>query len=368
MTAESLLHILLVDDNPADSRWFHEELRESGPRWCHLEHVENLGDALARLAQGGIDAILLDLSLPDAKGIDTVQRVRAVAPQMPVVVLTGFNDEQAALRAVQEGAQDYLVKDQVNGALLARAVRYAVERKRAEEAQRREVAAAQAAQLREQFVAVLGHDLRNPLSSIAMSAGLLLKGADLSERQSKSVARIARSADRMNRMIGDLLDFTRTRLGGGYTLSRRSGSLSDVCRQVVEELETVHAQRIVKLNAEGRVVGHWDMDRMAQLTSNLISNGLQYSPADAPVLVTVKEAGEQALLEVNNQGEPIPPHLLPKLFEPFYRVQSDTAGSSGKGLGLGLYIAQQIVLAHGGTIDVSSSKEQGTTISVSLPR
>ena len=366
--AESLLRVLLIEDNPADARWFQEELRDSGSAWCDLFHVETLGAAIERVAAGGIDAVLLDLSLPDAHGIETVSRMRAAAPGLPIVVLTGLDDEQAALHAVKEGAQDYLIKDQVNGALLARAVRYAIERRRADESQRRERAAAETAQLREQFMAVLGHDLRSPLSSIAMSAGLILKNADMNERQLRTVARIAKSADRMNRMISDLLDFTRTRLGGGYTLARRPGSLAEVCRQVIEELEMVHQDRSVVLTTESRGLGDWDPDRVAQLASNLIGNGLQYSPPGTAVRVILADDGPDVVLEVSNHGPPIPPHLLPVVFEPFYRVQAHPAGGSTQSLGLGLYIAHQIVLAHQGRIDVRSNETEGTTFVVRLPR
>jgi sigma-B regulation protein RsbU (phosphoserine phosphatase) len=312
--------------------------------------------------------VLLDLSLPDAHGTETVARMRAAAPAVPVVVLTGLDDEETALRAVKEGAQDYLVKAEVTGPLLARAVRYAIERRRADEATRRESAAAQTALLREQFVAVLGHDLRNPLSSIAMGAGLLLKNGDLTERHSKVVARIASSADRMTRMIRDLLDFTRTRMGGGYDLTLVSCSIRDVVQQVVEELEVVHKNRTVIFDAAGRGWGEWDPDRIAQLASNLISNGLDYSPATEPVLIALRDEGGDAVLEVNNRGPMIPAALLPVLFDPFYRVQVKREGGSAQGLGLGLYISKQIVLAHRGSIDVGSKEGEGTTFIVRLPR
>lgn len=362
------MRVLLVEDNPADARWFQEELRDSDPVWCSLSQINTLSGAVEMVRAGGIDAVLLDLTLPDAQGIETVSRMRTAAPGIPVVVLTGLNDEQAALQAVKEGAQDYLIKDHANGPLLARAVRYAIERKRAEESQRREAAAAQTAQLREQFVAVLGHDLRNPLSSIAISAGLLMKNTDMTERQLKAVARIARSADRMNRMIRDLLDFTRARLGGGYTLSLSPVSLRDIWRQVVEELETVHQDRSLIFSADSTCMGNWDADRMSQLASNLISNGLQYSPPESPVRITLREEASDVLIEVNNHGAPIPQNMIPVLFEPFYRVQADPSGGSSQGLGLGLYIAHQIVLAHRGRIDVQSSEVDGTTFSVRLPR
>jgi sigma-B regulation protein RsbU (phosphoserine phosphatase) len=368
VTLDSLLSVLLVEDNLADARLLQELLRESGTAWCRLLHVETLAAAIEAVRAGGIDAVLLDLSMPDAHGTETVARMRAAAPSVPVVVLTELDDEETALRAVKEGAQDCLVKAVVTEPLLARAVRYAIERRRADEATRRESAATQTAQLREQFVAVLGHDLRNPLSSIAMGAGLLLKNGDLTERHSKVVARIASSADRMTRMIRDLLDFTRTRMGGGYELTRVACSLRDVVQQVVEELEVVHKNRTLIFDSEGRGWGEWDPDRIAQLASNLISNGLDYSPAAEPVLIALREEGGDVVLEVNNRGAMIPPALLPVLFDPFNRVQVKREGGSAQGLGLGLYISKQIVLAHRGRIEVDQKEGEGTTFIVHLPR
>jgi sigma-B regulation protein RsbU (phosphoserine phosphatase) len=370
VTSQSLLHVLLVEDSAADARLFQEELRDSGADWCKLHHVETLAAAIEAVRTGRIDAVLLDLSLADAHGIETVSRMRAAAPTVPVVVLTGFDDQETALAAVKEGAQDYLIKAEVSGALLARAVRYAIERKRADESQRREETATQTAQLREQFVAVLGHDLRNPLSSISMGAGLLLKNGDLTERQLRVVARISSSADRMVRMIRDLLDFTRTRLGGGYGLTLGPCSLKEICRQVVEEMETVHQDRALTFTASTRGWGEWDADRMAQLASNLISNAIEYSLKGTPVTINLREEeeGPEVVFEINNRGEPIPANLLPVIFDPYYRVQASHSGRSGQGLGLGLYISHQIVLAHHGRIDIRSNAEEGTTFSVRLPR
>jgi sigma-B regulation protein RsbU (phosphoserine phosphatase) len=368
MSGEALVRLLLVEDSLADARWFQEELLDSGRSWYSLSHAPTLAAAIERVRADDIDAVVLDLSLPDAQGIETVSRMRAAAPKLPLIVLTGLDDEQTGLRAVKEGAQDYLIKDQVTGPLLARAVRYAIERGRADDSQRREVVAAHTAQLREQFVAVLGHDLRSPLSSIALSAGTLLKNADMTDRQLKLVARIATSADRMNRMIGDVLDFARTRLGGGYALSISRGSLRAICLQVVEELEMVHHDRSLIYFADQSCWGEWDAGRLAQLASNLISNALQYSAAGTPVRISLHEAESHVVLEVTNEGAPIPADMLPALFEPFYRVQGDPQGMSAQGLGLGLYIAQQIVLAHRGHIDVHSVQGEGTTFSVRLPR
>jgi signal transduction histidine kinase len=367
MAVEAPLRVLLVEDNQADARLLREYVREPGFPQCVLTRVETIAQAVAAATPGAFDAVLVDLSLPDAHGLDAVTRLHRASPDVPIVVLTGLEDESLALRAVQAGAQDYLVKSQVSAQPLARALRYAVERSRLEAAHKREEGSARAAQLREQFIAILSHDLRGPLTSIAMNAGLLIDKAELGERHLKTVMRIARSAERMNRMIRDLLDFTRARLGGGFELVRAPAGLADVCRQVVEEMEAVHHDRKVELSIRGRGWGTWDADRMAQVLSNLISNAFQYSPPDTPVRISLGEEGPNVVVEVNNDGELIPGDVLPVIFDPYFRVRARGGTGSSQGLGLGLYIASQIVIAHGGRIDVRSMPNEGTTFRVLLP-
>jgi sigma-B regulation protein RsbU (phosphoserine phosphatase) len=363
------LHILLVEDNPGDARLIREELRE--PSLDHeIMHYATLTEAIERIsahAPGDIDVVLLDLSLPDVQGIDSVMRVRNAAPWMPIVVLTGLEDEGLAFRAVEEGVQDYLVKGRVNGSVLVRALRYAIERKRVEEGQRREEEAERTAKFREMFMGVLGHDLRNPLQSITLGSGLLAQADDLPPRHAKSVQRMASSAQRMVRMIDDLLDFTRARLGGGFSLDKAQVDAAEICRQVTDELEVSFPNRTIETSVIGNVGGVWDRDRIAQVASNLISNALSYSPPGTTVRVALRDAGEHVELEVHNQGPCIPDDALAHLFDPFYRADPSRRGTD-KGLGLGLYITQQIVHAHDGTVTVQSTEKDGTTFTVSLPR
>jgi signal transduction histidine kinase len=221
---------------------------------------------------------------------------------------------------------------------------------------------------RERFLGIVSHDLRNPLSAIIASAGFLLDDESLNGRQLRPVQRIARSADRMARMIADLLDFTRGRLGGGIPLSRQPATnLRHICRHVVDELEASHPGRELRLTAEGHFVGEWDADRLAQVIGNLGKNALDYSPEGTPVDFRLHDEGTALCLEVHNQGAPIPEDRLTHLFEPFRRASQDESRPS-PGLGLGLYIVQQIVQAHGGTIEVRSTVADGTTFTVRLPR
>ncbi len=236
------------------------------------------------------------------------------------------------------------------------------DRKQAERERARE------AEFRERFLGILGHDLRTPLSAITFSAQSLLTPAFPDDARIRGLQRIVRSADRMARMIRDLLDFTRARQGGGIPVTLLPGDLGAICRQVVDEVRLTHADRIVALHAAGATGGRWDHDRIAQVVQNLVVNALQHSPAHTPVGVSVDGAGDRVLLVVANEGPPIPPELLADLWNPFRRGVSAEGARPSEGLGLGLYIAHEIVSAHQGRIDVESDEARGTTFRVELPR
>lgn len=220
-----------------------------------------------------------------------------------------------------------------------------------------------AARFREEFIGVIGHDLRSPLSAIRTGAQILSQRAALESADRGVVERVASSADRMSRMIDDLMDFARGRLGGGIPLRRSTVDLHALCREAVDEARTAHG-RAVDLHLSGDPRGFWDGDRLAQLLSNLVGNALQHSPTHSAVAITVREEADHAVVAVTNGGPAIAPDHLKHIFEPFRRGAAD--GSAG--LGLGLYIVERIVSAHGGMIEVESADEIGTTFTVKLPR
>jgi two-component system CheB/CheR fusion protein len=219
----------------------------------------------------------------------------------------------------------------------------------------------------EMFVGVLGHDLRNPLHAIMMGASMLLQRKD-AETISRVSGRILRSADRMARMIDQLLDFTRIRLGRGLPLERKRVDLGEVGRAVIEELQILEQGTDVQLEPHGDLVGMWDRDRLAQLLSNLVGNALEHRRASTTVVVRLDGANPLGLtITVWNQGV-VPEDLLPVIFEPL-RTRSPIKKARGSsGLGLGLFISQQVVRAHGGTLEVRSSETEGTTFTIHLPR
>jgi signal transduction histidine kinase/CheY-like chemotaxis protein len=219
----------------------------------------------------------------------------------------------------------------------------------------------------QQLIGIVSHDLRNPLGAITMAAGLLQATPGLNERQLKAVHRIASSCERATRLIRDFLDFTQARLGTGIPLKPRAMDLHDVTRHVVDEVRQAHPTREVQLETTGEGQGEWDPDRIAQVLTNLVGNALAYSPPHTPVRVTASSEPGFALLQVHNQGTPISPEMLPRLFEPLTRG-APTEGQHSRSIGLGLYIVREILRGHGGSVEVSSSVETGTTFRVRLPR
>jgi signal transduction histidine kinase/PAS domain-containing protein len=217
---------------------------------------------------------------------------------------------------------------------------------------------------RELFIGMLGHDLRNPLNAVTMATHLL--ASKVPEPLRATVARIRNSTTRMERMIAQVLDFTRARSGGGISLARTSADLAAITLQVIDELGLSHPGRSIRMTCTANAEGRWDTDRLAQVFSNLIANALTYGKNDAPVHVSISAADDALRWTVLNEGDPIQPELLPNLFDPFRRARHAKVGGT-QGLGLGLFISKEIVKAHGGAIVVEST-EAGTLFAVILPR
>ena len=218
-------------------------------------------------------------------------------------------------------------------------------------------------QLREQFVAVLGHDLRNPLGAIALGASLL-KDKQKGPKEEKVVALMAESVERMNEMIGNVLDFARGRLGAGLKMNMNSdAALLPILEHVVSELQMIWPGRLIKTNYAAAPVTFCDRDRIGQLFSNLLANALRYGPEHEAVRVETRDIGNVFELSVANGGEPISPLAMRHLFQPFVRgaIMADK-----EGLGLGLYIASEIARAHGGTLTATSDASE-TRFTLRLP-
>jgi signal transduction histidine kinase len=216
--------------------------------------------------------------------------------------------------------------------------------------------------LRELLLVTLGHDLRNPLTAIQIGAGLLLRRGQLGESDSNTAQRVLASAGRISAMLEQLLDFTRIRVSGGLPCACRPGNLGLLVARAIDEVESEHPRRAIELSTEGDLDGVWDVDRLAQMVRNLLSNAIAHGDAASPVTLQVSDRGDEVELAVCDVGRAVRSDEMDGVFDPLRRSATPSA------LGLGLFVVHEIVRAHGGTMRVTSSAEDGTRFSVILPR
>ena len=336
-----------------DEDWRITLVNESQERLCHKRRSETLGHV--------VWAVWPELAAPGTKS--WTEYHRCMKERVPV----RFVERHATLDVWTE-VRAYPSP----GGGLSVFFRDVSEQLRTEaelaEALRRAEAAHRSSEFEQQLIGIVSHDLRNPLQAIRLSAEHGLKAAGPETRQRRSLERILTSSERALRMINDLLDFTRVRLGGGIVLERvEAVDLHELVNQVVDEVLVTRPERQVAMERAGDARGRWDADRLAQVVQNLVGNALQHTTEDAPVRVRTWAEGEHVVLEVHNGGAPIAAEDLPRLFEPFQRG-SGARPDGGRSMGLGLHITYHLVHAHRGGIGVRSNADEGTTFTVRLPR
>ena len=220
-------------------------------------------------------------------------------------------------------------------------------------------------QTKDRFLAILGHDLRNPLGAIITSARFMLELRELQEPYNTLVTRIETSARRMNDMVGDLLDFTRTKFGGdSIPITRAEMDVTRMVQDVVSEVSARYPERVLRVETHGELHGRWDSARLTQALTNLVSNAVQHGARGSPIMVAAHGTADEVTISVQNEGPVISPEDVGQMFKAGERRATD----DDEHLGLGLFIVDRIVAAHHGTIDVRSTNEEGTTFTVRLPR
>jgi signal transduction histidine kinase len=324
-------------------------------------------EALELLLVHDVALALLDVQMPEMDGFELAELMRGSARtrHVPIIFVTaGVRDSGRHFRGYEAGAVDFLYKPIEPHILCSKAeVFLRLHRQKQQlDANLRELE--ETLRLNEVFAAVLGHDLRNPLSAIVASAHVLLKNRD--EQARAAGQRVLNSGRRMARLIEDLLDFSRARLGGGIVVRPEPGDLGDITRRVLQEHQAAAPDRRIELTQQGSLRGEFDGERVAQIASNLVGNALQHGRHDGAIQVNLDgQHPSQLRLTVSNPGE-IQPTLLGEIFEPF-RGRRDAVSERGGGLGLGLYIVQQLARAHGGEVEVSTG-QGATRFTVLLPR
>jgi len=369
---EERLRILLVEDNPGDARLLQETIADADGGRFEITHLVRCDEATKRLVEDRFDVVLLDLSLPDSQGLETVARVNTAAPQVPIVIMTGLDDEEMAVAAAKIGAQDYLVKGHIDSRGLGRSLRYARERKRQElELAEKNAQLAKLSELKNQFLGMAAHDLRNPLTVIITCAGFLLEETAkvLPEAKKREfIERIKVNAEFMVNLINDLLDFTRIE-AGQIELNLEPVVLTELVERNAEENRLLGAQKGIELElvVEGNGARvNADPARITQVLNNLMSNAFKFSAPGTKVRVMVKKESGGWKVAVQDQGQGIPREEMGRLFKPFQKTSvRSTAGE--RSTGLGLAICRQIIEAHKGVIGAESEPGKGSTFFFWLP-
>ena len=360
------IRALLIEDNPGDARLIREMLREASAAHASVDlmHSDRLAAGLERLASGGTDVVLLDLSLPDSHGLETFARAHAATPTTPIVVLSGSDDEDLAVRAVQEGAQDYLVKGRVDGGTILRSIRYAIERGRLEAARR------QLERQRDEFFSSVSHDLRTPVAAIKAAVGVVLANepANMPAALHRLLGNIDLAADELATLIEDLLEIARLQ-AGRVELWRAEVDVRDVVNRAVRAIEPLlqaRGQRLELSMPEQPLEASVDAERLGRVLRNLLGNAQKYGRERGVIAVALRQEGGEVCLAVTDDGPGIPPVEHERIFERFYRV-TGTSSAGPVGSGLGLAIARGLVDLHGGHLWVESAPGQGSTFHISLP-
>ena len=354
---KSIHKILLVEDNPGDARLIQEMLTGLVAHDITFVHEECMRSAEMYLATHKVDMILLDLGLPDCVGLDSIGRAQAVAAGVPVIVLTGLDDDEVATQALRQGAQDFLIKGQIDVRGLSRALRYAHERSRLE-------------RLKDEFVGTVSHELRTPLTAISGALGILMANAagELPEPAKRMLAIAHSNCLRLVRLVNDILDMEKSHSGlVDYTYSRVN--VLSLVEKTIEACCGVADGHRVRLcvEAAGAVSDvRVDPDRLTQAITNLLSNAIKFSPADQDVSVKIENVADVVRISVRNVGPGIPAEFKALVFERFAQADATNTRLKG-GTGLGLSIVKQIVERLGGKVGFDDALGGGTVFHVELP-
>jgi len=367
---DQFTNVLLIEDNPGDADLVRLRLVEAKSD-VDVSCVDRLSTGLASMTLAPPSVVLLDLNLPDSHGAETFRQVLNKAPGVPVVVLSGQDDEELAINAVHQGVQDYLVKGAFDSRQLARTMRYAMERQALLTSL--DISRQQQLQFKDQFLSHVSHELRTPLTCIHQFVTILLDGlaGPVSPEQRDHLTTVLKSVNQLRAMIHDLLEATRAE-SGKMRIAPRCVVISEVMQQAVAMLRPIAEEKRVGLEiaADGRIpLVHADPDRTFQVLFNLVDNAIKFTPPEGSVIVKaslVDVDPDFVYVSVEDTGRGISPEARALIFERMYQ-DPDSIDNNRKGLGLGLYITKELVALHGGRIWVASQPGHGSVFTFTLP-
>lgn len=357
------MHVLLIEDNPEHADLIRSQIIRKHGADVIIEWVDRLIKGLDRLSRNSIDVILLDLGLPDSVIDKTLGHVLPKATGIPIVILSSLEDEEFGIKAVHEGAQDYINKSWMDGEVLFRALRYAIERKAAEEELRK------ASQAKDEFLLTLSHELRTPVNVIQGFADLL-KQRSLSEtEEQQAIDAILRNSKLQVSLIGDMLDMSQI-ITGKLSLKSCPQDMITIISDAIETVSLAARNKHISIKTffdknSAPILG--DQVRLHQIMWNLLSNAIKFTPLGGNIIVRTKHVDSQLEVEIEDNGEGLDPNFLPYAFDKF-RQQDSSIRRKHEGLGLGLAIVKQLTELHGGNVSVKSEGlGKGATFKLSFP-
>jgi signal transduction histidine kinase len=359
----SLMRVLLIEDDPEHADLIRAQISRKHGAMVEIDWANCLTKGLARLASDRVDVVLLDLGLPDSSVAQTLGAVLSKAHGTPIVVLSALEDEEIGLKAVHEGAQDYICKGWMDGELLFRSLRYAIERKATEEEMRK------ANHAKDEFLAMLSHELRTPIGVIQGFAEILSQENQSNEERKQALDAILRNSKFQVNLVNDMFDMSRI-ITGKLSVESKAQDLVPIINDAVEAVSLAARSKRIELKTvfaapAATVLG--DQVRLHQIMWNLLANAVKFTPSGGNIEVRLKRVGSQAEIEVEDTGEGIDPEFLPFVFDRFRQQDSSKRRQHG-GLGLGLAIVRNLAELHGGRVSAKSEGcGKGSTFFLSFP-
>ncbi len=392
---DQVFRVLLVEDNPGDAFLIQEQFSEAKSYRYHLTHVDYLEKATSSLTKSSFDVILLDLSLPDSKGLETLKIIKEHSLATPIVILSGLNDEELAIQAVRRGAQDYLFKGQVTGELLVHALRYAIERKQIEEQLKTKTSQLESLnQELASFSYMVSHDLRNPLTVVKGMADLLKQTYEVGAKDDKAkifIDHICKASAKMEQIIQDLLVLSQVKQ---TELTVSVVNLHDMAQGIIDQLQLKQPSRQVSITVQPNLVAIADENLLNHVIENLLNNAWKYSanqenskieigvinsnPTEVSESLSklnleeiddlnqrnrIRSAYRQLVYFVKDNGIGFDSSITEKLFTPFHRLSNAT---KFEGTGVGLAIVQSIIHRHQGKVWAEAEENEGATFYFTL--
>jgi len=342
-----------------------------------VENADRLSMGLVQLLKGGFDVVLLDLHLPDSEGIETFEKVQKKVPDIPIILLTGLDDETVGIKAVQKGAQDYLMKSKADIPILVKSIRYAIERKQTErtikenEKKYRELSERLEHEMKMQnkLSSVIVHDLRSPVTAVKMANETMMEEGDGLDFDMKLMfmSTIDNESSRMLALINNLLDMYKLK-SGEFEIRPEKINLADVIAKSFASLNNIAGEKniSIKLELDNSLPVNADFDRLQQVVFNILSNAIKFTPDNNSITISSQSDNKNVTISCIDSGVGIPKEEIPLIFQEFKQLSS-VSTSGEKGTGLGMAITKKLVEAHGGAIWVESEPGKGTTVNFKLP-